>query len=127
MARSISVASRPLIGLTSTPTDGATDWMTANWPIPAAMVESRSTAARVDPHVAAIRPAELLQPLQERRVAGLCVHTICARAHQHADVPRATGLLGPQRARPRDRRPAECQDKRAPLHSITSSAVDNTR
>ena len=35
MARSISDVSRTLIGLTSTPSDGATDWMTANWPIPA--------------------------------------------------------------------------------------------
>ena len=34
-ARSISPASRTLTGLTSTPSDGATDWMTANWPIPA--------------------------------------------------------------------------------------------
>ena len=34
-ARSISAASRTLIGLTSTPSDGATDWITANWPIPA--------------------------------------------------------------------------------------------
>ena len=36
-ARSISPASRTLTGLTSTPSDGATAWMTANWPIPAAM------------------------------------------------------------------------------------------
>ena len=49
MARSISPASRTLIGLTSTPTDGATDWMAANWPIPAAMAGSRRTAARVTP------------------------------------------------------------------------------
>ena len=49
MARSISVASRMLTGLTSTPTEGATDWITANWPIPAEMVASRSTAARVMP------------------------------------------------------------------------------
>ena len=48
-ARSISPASRTLIGLTSTPTDGATDWMTANWPIPAVMAGSRRTAARVTP------------------------------------------------------------------------------
>ena len=34
MARSISAASRMLMGLTSTPTDGATAWIAANWPIP---------------------------------------------------------------------------------------------
>ena len=48
-ARSISPASRTLTGLTSTPSDGATDWMAANWPIPAVMAGSRRTAARVTP------------------------------------------------------------------------------
>src|SRR5262245_18190869 len=32
--------------MASTPTDDPTDWMTANWPTPAVMVGSRSTAAR---------------------------------------------------------------------------------
>src|SRR5262245_53716503 len=32
-----------------TPTDGATDWIATNWPIPAVMVGSRRTAARVTP------------------------------------------------------------------------------
>src|SRR5262245_48504468 len=36
-------------GLTSTPTDRATDWMTANWPIPVIAVGSRRTTARVTP------------------------------------------------------------------------------
>src|SRR5262245_34136571 len=35
------------IGLTSTPSDGATDWITAYWPIPAGIVGSQRTAARV--------------------------------------------------------------------------------
>ena len=48
-ARSISPASRRLTGLTSIPTDGATDWMMANWPMPAVMSGSRRTAARVTP------------------------------------------------------------------------------
>ena len=47
MARSISPASRTSIGLTSTPSDGATAWMAANWPIPRDMLGSRRTAARV--------------------------------------------------------------------------------
>src|SRR5215469_4151212 len=38
---------RTLTGLTSIPSDGAADWMTANWPIPAVTTGSRSTAARV--------------------------------------------------------------------------------
>src|SRR5215472_5253320 len=47
IAGSISADSRRLIGLTSMPIDGATDWMTANWPIPAATAGSRRTAACV--------------------------------------------------------------------------------
>ncbi len=46
MERSISSASRSLIALTSMPSDGATDWITAYWPIPAE-AGSRRTAARV--------------------------------------------------------------------------------
>jgi len=41
--------SRTLTGLTSTPTDGATDWITAHWPIPETIAGSRRTAARVTP------------------------------------------------------------------------------
>src|SRR5262245_33922834 len=48
-ARSISVGSRTLIGLTSTPTAGATAWMIANCPIPWVRLGSRRTAARVTP------------------------------------------------------------------------------
>ena len=47
MASSISAASRMLMGLTSKPTDGATDWITANWPMPEGTSASRRTAARV--------------------------------------------------------------------------------
>ena len=36
-ARSISPASRTLIGLTSTPSDGATAWIAPHWPMPAAI------------------------------------------------------------------------------------------
>jgi hypothetical protein len=49
MERSISAASATPNGMTSTPSDGDTDWMIANWPIPAGMVGSRSTAARFKP------------------------------------------------------------------------------
>ena len=45
-SRSISPASRTLIGLTSNPSDGATDWITASWPTPAAAVGSEKIAAR---------------------------------------------------------------------------------
>ena len=46
-SRSISAASRTLIGLTSTPTDGATDWMTANWPVPRLWRDPEAPPARV--------------------------------------------------------------------------------
>src|SRR6516164_4510281 len=48
-APAISEASRRLIGPTSTPTDDATDWITANWPIQLVRAGSRTTAARVTP------------------------------------------------------------------------------
>jgi hypothetical protein len=48
-ARSISAGSRALIGRRSAPSGGATDWMTANWPVPAVIVGSRRTATRVTP------------------------------------------------------------------------------
>ena len=46
-AFSISDALRTSIGLNSTPSDGATAWIMANWPIPSGMAGSRRTAARV--------------------------------------------------------------------------------
>src|SRR5262249_7649025 len=48
-ARSIDPARCTLTGLTSTPTDDATDWMTANWPVPEVSAASRNTAARITP------------------------------------------------------------------------------
>jgi hypothetical protein len=48
-AFSISAALRVPIGLTSIPSDGATDWITANWPMPAVVAESRITATRIIP------------------------------------------------------------------------------
>src|SRR5262249_37641814 len=47
MARSISDALLALFGLTSTPRVGPPDWITRYWPIPAGIVGSQRTAARV--------------------------------------------------------------------------------
>ena len=55
--RSISVASRMLIALKSTPSPGATTCMTANWPIPVLMLASRRAAA----HVLCVRERALHQ------------------------------------------------------------------
>src|SRR6516165_7520903 len=46
MSCSICRASRMLITLTSTPIESATDWITANWPIPAAMAEPKNRYSR---------------------------------------------------------------------------------
>ena len=43
--------------------------------------------AGVDPHVAAVGPAQLLQPLQECRDAGLRFRIVRGRGHEHADAP----------------------------------------
>ena len=48
-ACSISRALRTSIGLNSTLNDCITDWMTANWPVPAGDVGSLRTAARATP------------------------------------------------------------------------------
>src|SRR5262245_51800888 len=75
----------------------------------------------LDLHVAADRPAQLLQTLQERRAARLR-HGIARRlAHEHADALHPLRLLRSRCDRP-GRRAAEQRDERAALHSITSSA-----
>ena len=61
--------------------------------------------AVVDPHVAAVGPAQLLQRLQERRDAGLAFRIVRGHVHEHADAPHALGLLRPRRERPRRRAP----------------------
>src|SRR5262249_43465237 len=83
MARSISAASRTEIGLTSTPTDRTTDWIMANWPIPAGRVGSQRTAARVTPGAISLSSSSHfpLKPYFERHKAG----RIATRARQTLD------------------------------------------
>jgi hypothetical protein len=76
--------------------------------------------AVVDPHVAAVGPAQLLQPLQERRDAGLCLPIVGGEVHQHADASHPIGLLRPRRERPRGCRAAEERDEFASFHRDTS-------
>ena len=47
--------------------------------------------AVIDPHVAAVGPAQLLQTLQERREAGLPFGIVRGEIHEHADPPHALG------------------------------------
>src|SRR5262245_14553281 len=77
----------------------------------------------VDSQVAAHRPTELLQPLQERCEASLVVGIVRIPRHEHTNPPHPLALLRPCRQRPSRRRAAEKADELAsPDHSITSSA-----
>src|SRR5262249_29770605 len=76
----------------------------------------------VDPHVAADGPAKFPEPLQERRIAGLCFRLVRSDGGKHADPPHALALLRARRERPRCRA-AEQRDEIAAPHSITSSAM----
>src|SRR5262249_38844475 len=68
----------------------------------------------LDPHIAAVGPAQFLKPLQKRRVAGLRVSIVRVEAIKHADTPQPP-LLRARRQRPR-RRAAKQRDELAPLH-----------
>ena len=62
-ARSISLASRMLTGLTSTLSDGATAWMAANWLVPSPWVGSRSTATRATLGAISLSSSSLFPPM----------------------------------------------------------------
>src|SRR5262249_28857469 len=54
----------------------------------------------VDADVATIGPAQLLQPLQERRETRLSFRIVGGEVHEDADLPHLTGLLRARRERP---------------------------
>src|SRR5262249_57778761 len=66
------------------------------------------TPAAVDANVAAVGPAQLPQPLQERRQTGLAYRIVLGVWHEHADASHPLALLRAHRERPRRRRAAEC-------------------
>ena len=74
------------------------------------------TPAVVDPHIAALGPAQLLQAICERYQTGLSFRAVCGHAHEHADAPHPLTLLRPRRERPR-RRAAEQRDELPPSHA----------
>ena len=79
--------------------------------------------AEIDPHIAAIDPAQLFQPLQKRARTGLIFRIIRSAGHKQANAPDPLGLLRARGKRPYCRRhTTEKCDELAPLHSITSSA-----
>ena len=78
--------------------------------------------AGVDPHVAAVDPAQLLQPLQERRVAGLRVWIVRAdAAREYTDAPHPLDLLRARCERPRGRRAAEKANELTSPHIRTQA------
>src|SRR5262249_53695425 len=89
--------------------------------IPANALGIAGGPAIVNLHVAAVGPAQFLQPLHERSEACLPFRIAGCGRHEPADAPLPVGLLRARRERPRNRRAAEQRDELAPLHSITSS------
>src|SRR5262245_40617272 len=78
---------------------------------------------KLHPHVTAIDPSQLLQPLLQGRHATLPLRVVLGEDGEHADPARLVRLLRPRRERPCGRRAAEQRDELAPPHhSITSSA-----
>jgi hypothetical protein len=51
----------------------------------------------VDPHVAAVSPAQFLQPLHERRKAGVPFRIARSQRHERADASHPLGLLRARR------------------------------
>src|SRR6516164_10734400 len=76
--------------------------------------------AVLHPHVAAIDPAQFLEPVQKSGETRKRFRIVRSDRHQHPDAAHPA-LLRPRRERPR-RRAAEKRNERATVHSITSSA-----
>src|SRR5262249_50208596 len=99
----------------------------------AAVLDGRRGKAVVDLHITADPPAQLLQSLEESRVARLRDGIVGGLAHQHADAPHALALLRPRRNRP-CRSAADERDELASSHQLPrqpwdygSAGHDNTR
>src|SRR4051794_2771544 len=78
--------------------------------------------ATVNQHVAAVRPAQLLQLLQQRRDAALAFRIVRGQVHENADAPHPLALLRASREWPCHGGAAEPSDELTAPHSITSSA-----
>src|SRR5262249_51829721 len=78
--------------------------------------------AKIDLHITADHPTQLLKGFCERRIAFLGIGVGRNRsAREHADAPHLL-LLRARRKRPRRSHTAEQRDEVAAFHSITSSA-----
>src|SRR5262245_66251635 len=76
-----------------------------------------------DAHVAAVGPAQFLQPLHERREAGLTFRIARGQRMEHAYAPYPLALLRARRERPRRSRATKQRDERAPFHCPMSPAL----
>src|SRR5437870_1808881 len=101
-ARSISPASRTLIGVSSTPRGG--DQFRCGFAIAIGIV---CTPADFEAQVAAIDPAQLLQSLLERCDPGFALRVVGGHVHQHTDPPHRLGLLRAYGERPQGGRAAD--------------------
>jgi hypothetical protein len=70
-------------------------------------------------------PTRVLQPLRERRQAGLTFRVVGGEWREHADAPHSVRLLGAGGERVR-RRATESSDEFATPHGLRSSAEDRT-
>lgn len=87
-----------------------------------AKVRIRPTIANgptiIDPHIAAVRPAQFLQFLCERREIGPHLRIVRSTPHQHFDSLHPLGLLPSRRGRRHSRRTAEEDDELPPFQLV---------
>src|SRR5262245_40462987 len=84
----------------------------ANYRVPANALGIAGGPAIVDLHVAAVGPAQFLQPLHERSEARLTFRIVRCQAHEHADASHPLALLRARCERPLHCRAAEQRDER---------------
>ena len=87
---------------------------------------ARGREARVDPHLAAVGPAELTQRIDEGLEARLRLRIVLGQADEHADPPDRLALL-PARIERQCRRAAEHADEFPSAHVISPSVCRRGR
>src|SRR6516164_9452829 len=85
----------------------------------ARVLDSACGPAIINPHVASIGPAQLLQALPERLSLGLSYRIVSGPAHEHADPPHPLRLLRASREWPRCRATKRANEL-APPHVLPS-------
>ena len=95
--------------------------------IPANALGIAGGPAIVNLHIAAVGPAQFLQPLHERSEACLPFRIVCCERHEHADAPHALALLRTCGKRPSGCRAPEQRDELAPLHCLMPPVLSTDR